>query len=142
MCAKPSKDNKPACLRLGRALNGADIDFSTTDGTVTSTFLFHAGTVAQVKAENFMLGSNFQEQLAFLAQKYGPPTKTKTNTYQNAFGAKWDCGQAVWVRIDDVVVIANESIENLPNLGPTRKLSIVLLYKSSMETAQSKQNPY
>lgn len=145
MCTKPSRDNKASCQRLARVRGGEELDFSTTDGKSNSTFYFHAGTVAQIRDEDFMVGSDFQERVVLLTQKYGAPKSAQTLPYQNALGAKWLCGQAAWSLPDGVVVIATESIENLPNLGPTRKLTIIVASKADVEkflTGQNKANPY
>jgi hypothetical protein len=146
MCTKPKRDMKDACKRLDRIQAGANLDFSTTDGKQTRTFTFNSGTLQQIDIPQIMLGTSFEEQVSFLANKYGKPTSTKTVTYQNAMGAKWDCGEATWVMPDGAAILAIESIESLPITGLTRKLTVTIMSKERVQelsrAQQNKPNPY
>jgi hypothetical protein len=50
-----------------------------------------------------------QEQVAFLKAKYGNPTEDKITTYQNGFGAIWQCPEPKWINADGEGIIAHGS---------------------------------
>jgi hypothetical protein len=78
------------------------------------------------------------------SRKYGEPTERKSVTYQNAFGAKWECLQATWQMPDGAVILASESIKNLR--GPTRWLTVSFVSKERIAQVAAEQkakaNPY
>lgn len=146
MCVSPKRDVKDACKRLGRIQAGENLDFSTTDGKQTRTFGFSGGILREIEIPVLLVGTTFDEQLGFLIERYGKPSNRKTVTYQNAMGAKWECGEAEWLMPDGAGIMAAESIENLPISGPTRKLTITIMSKEKVQdllaAEQKKQNPY
>jgi hypothetical protein len=86
-----------------------------------------------------------RQQMDFLEAKYGEPTKTEIVTLQNSYGAKWDCFHATWNMPDGAIILAIESIENLPMSGPTRWLKVTFLSKArgqELAAEGSKPNPY
>ncbi len=104
-------------------------------------WVFMDGHLAEVSAE--YPKPDTEQQVAFLQQAYGVPTKTETTAYQNAYGAKWDCLQVRWDMPDGAVILASESIKNLPE--PVRWLTVTFISKDRVESMirqGQKPNPY
>jgi hypothetical protein len=143
-CTHPARASRDTCKNLAKIQNGDDTDFYTRNDTTTQGFKFHGGHLVQITVENWMIGSNFTEQLEFLEQRYGAPTHAGSQTFQNAFGAHWECGAATWYMPDGGAIFAVESIENLPTVGPTRKLTITVASKERVLQAakNTPKNPY
>jgi hypothetical protein len=145
-CDKPKRDDKATCKRLGDIGSGAEDTFSTTDGKQARTFWFNAGKMTQVQMTLPLIGTDYTEQVGFLTQKYGSPTKTSTNTYQNAIGAHWDCGEAEWIMPDGGLIMAHESIDNNPYVGVVRNLELTWMSKERIDELaaahKAQPNPY
>jgi len=82
----------------------------------------------------------FQEEVGFLTQTYGSPSKVETIPYGNAYGAHWERSEAVWNRPDGTKIIAFERT----GFNQQGQLELVAFdSKTSLEKAQqTKPNPY
>ena len=49
-----------------------------------------------------------EQQWRWLTEKYGTATSKRTQVYQNAFGARWECQEALWKLSDGEGVAAKE----------------------------------
>ena len=155
ICKSRKREDKTICKNLSSYRDGKTGTFFTTNDTKRKyEWLFIDGRVAEVSTgdalEFSVNGSHFavstmQEQIGFLTQLYGPPTKTKAIPYQNALGAKWDCLEATWQMPDGGVIWAVESIENT-RLGSGRNINVRFLSSDRVRqlgnAQQAKPNPY
>ncbi len=79
------------------------------------------------------------QEMAFLTEAFGAPTQAKMSSYQNAYGAKWDCPEATWLMQDGTTIFAWESIRNT-DAGPRRGFNIV--FSQKIESSPPRPNPY
>jgi hypothetical protein len=145
ICQSRKREDKTVCKSLSGFQAGKVGTFYTTNDTKQKyEWLFVDGKVAQVSIEHPL--PDTQQQMGFLIEKYGQPTKSETVGYQNAYGAKWDCLHATWEMPDGAAILAAESIKNLPE--PTRWLTITFLSAPERDRIQrihgqsDKGNPY
>ena len=75
-----------------------------------------------------MYEPDIPQEIKFLVEAYGPPKDQKQVPFQNSYGAKWDCLEAVWLMSDGVGIVAGERIRNTDH-GPRRGLSIMFVPK-------------
>ena len=145
ICQSRKREDKTVCKGLSSFQAGKLGTFYTTNDTKqTYAWLFVDGKVAQVSIEHPL--PDTPQQMGFLIEKYGQPTKSETVAYQNAYGAKWDCLRASWEMPDGAAILAAESIKNLPE--PTRWLTITFLSAPERDRIRGiygqsgKGNPY
>lgn len=136
-------DFKAVCERLKGIRSTGRGDFFLGDEAVKQAFqwVFMDGRLAEVSTE--YPRPDTEQQITFLKQAYGPPTNTETATYQNAYGAKWDCLQVRWDMPDGAMILASESVKNLPE--PVRWLTVTFVSRGRIDEAgrqNQKPNPY
>jgi hypothetical protein len=155
-CRSRKRDDKEWCKRLMDIRDGKRDSLLTDDGEDRSyewEFTNGNGNLSKVTIHlpNVMKAPawrriDIQEQIGFLIQKYGQPTKTDTVVYQNSYGAKWDCIEVNWTMPDGTEIHALEGIGNGygSDLRPRRELTIFFWSKETLDAMhqQSKPNPY
>jgi hypothetical protein len=82
----------------------------------------------------------FQEEVDFLTQTYGEPSKTVKAPYQNAYGAQWERLQLVWYAPDGIQIVAFERT----GFNQQGQLELVSFQSkdSLSQTLPTKPNPY
>jgi len=88
---------------------------------------------------------NTEREIELLVQTYGPPTERKTVVFQNAYGARWECPEALWSMPDGISISASEYIGSRYS-GTERRILISFMSKEAIADAeremQPKPNPY
>jgi hypothetical protein len=85
---------------------------------------------------------NATQEIKFLTEAYGTPTNTRNISFQNGYGAKWDCLEATWEMPDGSVIQAAEGIRNI-SYGARRGLKITFASKAALDkTKAAETNPY
>jgi hypothetical protein len=113
--------------------------------TFNNGVLWHVNIMPNVAALRIPGGGigplDFQEEVGFLRQAYGSPSKVMTVPYHNAYGAQWESSKAYWAMPDGTFITAFENPE-FNHHGAL--LSIEISSKDEQEqTIQQKQpNPY
>jgi hypothetical protein len=82
-----------------------------------------------------------EQQWRWLTEKYGSPTSKRIETYQNGFGARWECEEAVWKLPDGEGVAARESI----GTGNAMWFTVDFQSREAVQMAEKdpgKPNPY
>lgn len=85
---------------------------------------------------------SFEDEVGFLTQTYGTPSRVKTIPYHNGFGAQWEATQVFWDMPDSTQIMA---FENSEFDGHGKLLAIVFLSKDAAEgqaQQSNKPNPY
>lgn len=130
-----------ACPPLTDALNGKTRQIETK-GARQIQWIFEERILTEAVIEQPR--PDTEQEIGFLAEKYGAPAKRGTSIFQNAFGAKWECPFALWEMPDGAHISAKEEMKNIR--GPMRWLTITFLSKERIEKSRSEQktktNPY
>jgi hypothetical protein len=117
-------------------------EFQTVVGGQPVTWRFIEGRAEEALIEHPI--PDTPHEMALLVEAYGAPAASKTVTYQNAYGAKWDCLEASWNTPDGAFIRMAETIKNLSS-GPTRWLTVTFYSKeriTSLAGGEDKPNPY
>jgi hypothetical protein len=118
---------KRACKDSDRIKAGQNVGIEISHNQSGRVSLyFENRRLMQVTVDPSM-SSSFAESALAITQKYGPPTTNEVNTYTNALGGKWECGDAMWLRPDGDVISVHEYIMNV--LGPTRVVTVTFKAK-------------
>jgi hypothetical protein len=141
--------DKSNCRALQNIRDGKHNEISTDNYNRNYIWKFSDGKLSEVQINipgPFALASiqpNIQDEIGFLIQTYGKPSKVETVPYQNSYGARWDCAEVSWEMPDGVQIFASEHIGNPSWGGPRRELLVLLLSKEALDRkTQSKPNPY
>ena len=89
---------------------------------------FQDGKLARVE----IVFDGLAELLPSLEQKYGNPTSTTTEPFQNAYGAKFDAGRAFWQMREGTQILAIERIE-FGSSGYYRATNVVFLSEEEVQ---------
>jgi hypothetical protein len=114
--------------KLTGILNTGEGEASRGSGYGTFSWTFHDS-----KLESAMVGFEVEQvaqQIAFLRQTYGPPSKISNVSVQNGFGAKWTDPVAIWnmpdgtgielhVYRDSTPVVFVHFYQRQPNAAPS-----------------------
>ena len=68
---------------------------------------------------------SYSDIIGELKTKYGPPTKSFTNTLQNLYGAKFDVGEAAWEFGDGSEIRVNENMIVIQGLGTFHPVTVI-----------------
>ena len=84
-----------------------------------------------------------QEEISFLKEAYGKPTKNEAVPYQNAYGETWQCSRVYWTMPDETQIAAVESITNSGEYHRVLTVNIGSKDALARENAMhSSKNPY
>ena len=116
-------------------------DFRQIGGAGGGTATFDGGKL--VRFEVTM--NDMAKVLPSLTEKYGQPTATSSVDLQNAYGATFTAGRAMWEMPDGTKILAIEDVEFSSTTGYFRSTDITFLTKeeASREESRSKTpNPF
>jgi len=90
-----------------------------------------------------VLEPDTQQEIDFLTQAFGAPTQTKTVSYQNSYGAKWNCPEVTWAMPDGALIVLGEHIRTTDS-GPRRGIEIDFISQEALKVlkGEEKPNPY
>jgi hypothetical protein len=126
-CVKPKGDMKKACKDLDRIKAGQNVGIEISHNQSGRVSLYFENRKLMQVTVDPSISSSFAENTLAITQKYGPPTTNEVNSYANALGGKWECGDAMWLRPDGAVISVHEFIMNV--LGPTRVVTVTFKAK-------------
>jgi hypothetical protein len=94
---------------------------------------------AQLAPEN----SDTEQEIKFLTEVYGPPSATRNVSFQNSYGAKWECPEVTWARPDGASILLDEYIRTTDS-GPRKGVHIVFISRDALRLLKNdeKPNPY
>jgi hypothetical protein len=139
-------DFKAACTVLSSAQSGKSAMFETVDSLKNRIdWYFEDGKVSQASIIQGLLLSSVQEQIAFLTDLYGPPSRTDTVHNQNALGGKWDTVEVSWNMPDGALIAGIETLTFTDN-GPFHSFTVSATSREMLAKADAKRlgkpNPY
>lgn len=82
----------------------------------------------------------FREEMDFLTQTYGKPSKVEAVPYQNAYGAHWERARVIWNAPDGSQIVAFER-KGFNQRGQLELVSFISK-EALTEAQQTKPNPY
>lgn len=139
-----------ACAEITR-LNGIRLgsisaDIHTRDSERQYDWSFDGGKLSKLTVTpNFGITATeihrdrpIDEEAAMLIEQYGKPTNSTIRTFQNGYGATWECPQFLWKMQDGTVIAASEVIASSQRTWIVSFLSPAALAKE----ATAKPNPY
>jgi len=104
----PGKIYRPDVVEctIPRAKNN-DENFITTTLISDLTYSFYKGRLYQISMHYF--SSNYAGIARAFRQKYGDPSQTKTEAFQNAYGATWSGDVLYWLSGTQGIVVSEGS---------------------------------
>lgn len=143
------KKNKRRCEYLTSIQDGSATETSSYEINRAYRWMFSGGRLCEVHITPNLLADrredralDFQEQVEFLRQAYGPPQISKTIPYHNAYGAQWETQEFFWTLSDGCVISAFENTDFTEH-GKLLAIFIETPQKRQEKAAQlSKPNPY
>jgi hypothetical protein len=121
---------------FGEWYKGKEYSWQFSDGKLLKVLISIPGNISSNKEPDT------DQEIKFLIEAYGAPIDRRTVSYQNAYGAKWDCPEVTWSMPDGSMILASEHIRSTDN-GPLRGLQITFASKESLEfKKQPEKNPY
>jgi hypothetical protein len=82
------------------------------------------------------------KELGFLRDAYGEPTAVESVTFQNSYGAKWECPKVRWSMPDGTVILLSEHMRNT-SAGPRKGDIILFISAETLKTSTpTTPNPY
>jgi len=140
-------DFKTTCSNLTALRSGETGQCPTEDSSHGRIDWFFAnshvgGANMEVFLDSFSAPSSAREQVAFLQELYGPPTKLDTVHNSNAFGGTWDTIEAYWELPDGATVFGIEHL-SFNSTGPSRTFLVaVSAANAKSKTVARPKNPY
>ena len=139
------KRNKQICAKVASIRSGTAEEIGSAEGKRWYSWRFRKGRLLQVQVEPNHFATNrldrtlnFDEEVAFLAQRYGEPSKIEKTPCHNAYGAQWESRTALWRFADGSLVAAVGGIEfaDINNVS-----YIVFQSKEWLDTHGKKEHP-
>jgi hypothetical protein len=107
--------------------------------------LWHVEIMADVAALHRPGGGydplNFAEEIVFLTETYGTPSKVAKVPYHNGYGAQWEASIVFWNRPDGTLITASEGYE-FDQQGTLLAVDFSSKDRQTEQSQQNKPNPY
>jgi hypothetical protein len=135
-------DFKTVCSTLTELRSGKAGQFPTVDPSNRRIdWYFEGSRVSAAEMVVSLFSSSAGEQISFLKELYGPPTKVDTVHNSNLLGGTWDTLEASWEMPDGALIMGVETLHFNSTIGTSRMFTVYVVAKGD-GLRKPKPNPY